>query len=491
MRIFEIILLITGTIFPFFISIKGYHLNKKIPFVFIGGITILHFIFEGYRWQMVPTYLIILVLVWCIYKKYSIFKAGWLRKVITGLPLVLLLIIAWALPNILPVFKLPTPTGKYSVGSQYIHLKTNQDEIITTDTGDKRELMIKVWYPAQLHNEDTEPYLNDGDRIGFASKHGLPKSTFNYLDYVKTHTFINPSVVEGQFPVLIFSHGYHSKASGYYAIIEEIVSQGYIVLNINHTYESPGALFPDGEIKLYNSEYDRKHNNQEMAEMIWNAMQNYNKSKTSEEQFTASEDLIRNYIAAEITNRWSKDISMVIDELAKWNESTFLANHLDLSKIGVFGHSQGGSAAGMALLDDDRIKAGVSVDGIQWGKMIDTMMNKPLMLVSSDWDSSHPDFNKHIFRNGSHSDFYNSKLSNSGHSSFMDIPLMINLSYLTEAGSVNPTKGFKITTEILLQFFDMYLLDKPSNLLDLKTKYPELELIKKLATKPYKINQPD
>jgi len=476
MRVFEIILLIISTVFPFLISIKGYQLNKKIPLVIIGGLMILHFIFEGYRWQMVPAYLIILILAWCIYKNYSFFKAGWLRKTITGIALVLLLIFAWALPYILPVFELPTPTGKHSVGSQYIHLKTSQDEIITAKTDDKRELMIKVWYPAQLNNEATEFYLNEGDRMGFASKYGLPKSTFNYLDYVKTHTYVNPSVEKGQFPILIFSHGSYSDASGYYALLEEIASQGYIVLNINHTYESSGSLFPDGEIKLYNSEYDRKHNNQEMADMVWDAMQNYNESKTPEEQYAASEDLIRNYIAADISNRWSKDISMVIDELAKWNKSTFLANHIAISKIGVFGHSQGGSAAGRALFDDDRIKAGISVDGIQWGKMIDTMMTKPFMLISSDWDASHPDFNKHIFRNGSNSDFYNSKLLNSGHSSFMDIPLMINLSYINEAGSINPTKGFEITSEMILQFFDMYLLDKPSNLRDLKTTYPELEL---------------
>ncbi|MCF6347364.1 MAG: hypothetical protein L3J20_03590 [Flavobacteriaceae bacterium] len=118
---------------------------------------------------------------------------------------------------------------------------------------------------------------------------------------------------------------------------------------------------------------------------------------------------------------------------------------------------------------------------MQWGEMIDTLMTKPFALIASEWDITHPNLNVHAYHNESSSDFYNAKILNSGHSNFMDIPLMINLSYINEAGSINPTKGFKITTEILLQFFDMYLLDKPSNLLDLKTKYPELkiELIEK------------
>lgn len=476
MRIFEIVLLIICTIFPFYISTKSYRLNKKSPLIIIGAVIILHFIFEGYRWQMIPTYFISIILAWCLYKEHPFFNGGWFRKTISGIAFIILLLFGWGLPYVLPVFNLPKPTGRYSVGSQYIHLKTNQDEYMTSEIGDKRELMVKAWYPAILDDEKTESYLNEGDRVGFAVKYGLPKTTFNYLDNIKTHTYDSPSVAKGKFPVLIFSHGLYSKASGYYALIEEIVSHGYIVLNINHTYESTGTLFPDGEIKLFNSEYDRKHNNQDMAEMVWNAMQNYNKATTPEEQYTAVHDLILNYYGTEITERWNKDISLVIDELKKWNTSTFLAQHLDTTKIGVFGHSQGGAAAGQALLDDDRIIAGINVDGMQWGEMIDTLMTKPFALISSEWDSSHPNLNVHAYHNGSSSDFYKAKILNSGHSNFMDIPLMINLPFINEAGTINPNRANKITSKILLQFFDMYLLNKPSNLLELANKYPELEI---------------
>ncbi|MDA3942911.1 MAG: hypothetical protein PF694_05160 [Bacteroidetes bacterium] len=476
MRIFEIILLIISTIFPFYISTKGYQLNKKLPLVIIGGVLILHFIFEGYRWQMIPAYLIVIILIWCLYREKPFFKGAWIRKTISGIAFVILLLLGWGLPYIFPVFNLPAPTGEYSVGSQYIHLKTDQDEIITSNAGDKRELMIKIWYPATLNNEKTEAYLNEGDRVGFAVKYGLPGSTFNYLDKIKTHTYDSPSVAKGKFPVLIFSHGFYSKASGYYALIEEIVSHGYIVLNINHTYESTGSLFPDGEIKLFNSEYDRKHNNQMMAEMVWNAMQNYNKATTPEEQYTAVHDLILNYYGAQITERWSKDISMVIDELKKWNSSTFLTHHLDTTRIGVFGHSQGGAAAAQALLDDNRIKAGINLDGMQWGGIIDTVMTKPFALISSVWDSSHPNLNTIAYHNGSYSAFYNAKILNTGHSNFMDIPFMVRLKLINESGDINPLKANEITTKLVIDFFDKYLMDRPYNLLDLHDKYSELEI---------------
>lgn len=476
MRIFEIILLIISTALPFYISTKAYRLKKEFPLAIIGGVLILHFIFEGYRWQMIPAYLIVLILIGCLYKEKPFFRGAWFRKTISGIAFFLLLLLGWSLPYIFPVFNLPAPTGAYSVGSQTINLKTDQDEIITSEVGDKRELMIKLWYPATVNNEKTEVYLNEGDRVGFAAKYGLPGSTFNYLNKIKTHTYNSPSVAKEKFPVLIFSHGLYSKASGYYALLEEIVSHGYIVLNINHTYESTGSLFPDGEIKLFNSEYDRKHNNQMMAEMVWNAMQNYNKATTPEEEYTAVHDLILNYYGAQITQRWSKDISLVIDELNKWDSSTFLTHHIDTARIGVFGHSQGGAAAAQALLDDNRIKAGINLDGMQWGGIIDTVMTKPFALISSEWDSSHPNLNSIAYRNGSYSDFYNAKILKSGHANFMDIPFMVDMRLINEAGEINPLKANEITTKFVINFFDKYLMDRPYNLLDLHHEYAELEV---------------
>jgi hypothetical protein len=140
------------------------------------------------------------------------------------------------------------------------------------------------------------------------------------------------------------------------------VSHGYIALNSNHTYESTGTLFPNGDLKLFHTDYDKIHNNQDMSDMVWDALQAFEKAKTSEEKLASIKYLVRNYMAAEITKRWSKDISLVIDAVEQWNSSSFLAQHLDTTKIGVFGHSQGGAAAGQALFEDSRIKAGINID---------------------------------------------------------------------------------------------------------------------------------
>jgi predicted dienelactone hydrolase len=477
MRTIEIIMLVLCFVFIIYISIKKNHNRKKIEIFSILGLLAIHFTFEGYRWQALPIYVLLCIIVFCIYKEYSLLKGNWFKKTlkITGLSIILLL--GFLLPNAFPIFELPKLTGTHKIGSRYIHLKTNRDEDITSKKDDKRELMIKVWYPANIKNEKKEPYLNDGDRISFATKYGLPNSTFNYLNYIKTNTYLEPEVAFEKFPILIFSHGSYSKASGYYAIIEEIVSHGYIILNINHTYESTGTLFPDGSIKLFNQEYDQKFiSTPKMAELAWNTTQDYNNAKNDEEQLLASENILKNYIAADISKRWSKDISSVIDALHNWNKKKILANHLNVSKIGVLGHSQGGSAIGQAILDDNRIFAGINLDGIQWGNIIDTTLTKPFLYISSDWKSPHPNFNKYAYQNGSSSIFYDAKIINSGHSSFMDIPLMVNIPTLNEGGTINKKEAFRTINKTVISFFDNHLKNKENDLLKLKEEFSYLEI---------------
>lgn len=118
----------------------------------------------------------------------------------------------------------------------------------------------------------------------------------------------------------------------------------------------------------------------------------------------------------------------------------------------------------------------MSIDSVQWGTMIGTMLTKPFALLSSDWDSSRPNFNPHIFKNGSTTGFSNATLLNSGHASFMDIPLMINWSLINESGTIDPVKSYEITNTMVLRFFDNYLLNKPHHLLDIQETNPEIEI---------------
>jgi hypothetical protein len=47
---------------------------------------------------------------------------------------------------------------------------------------------------------------------------------------------------------------------------------------------------------------------------------------------------------------------------------------------------------------------------------------------------------------------------------------------INECGPIDPLKGYEITNRMILQFFDSYLLNKTSNLLNLNTKYKEIKV---------------
>jgi predicted dienelactone hydrolase len=213
-----------------------------------------------------------------------------------------------------------------------------------------------------------------------------------------------------------------------------------------------------------------------MAEMAWNATQEFKQAESVEEEFKAIKNLLQDYIAAESIKRWSKDISSVIDHLENQDDFPFLNNHIISSEIGVFGHSHGGAAAGQVLIEDKRVKAAINIDGTQWGSMVNSSLKKPFALVSSDWPEDHPNFNRHAFHSQSAADFYNIKIKKSGHSNFMDIPLMINFSAINEAGNIDPFKAYKASSSLIVSFFDQYLMGSSKNFQKIENEFQEITI---------------
>ncbi|WP_235296315.1 alpha/beta hydrolase family protein [Portibacter marinus] len=476
----EILILILAFLLPFSLSSDAIKRNRKVIAVFLITLLIVQYVFEGVRWQLIPIYLVYLTCIFLVVKGQSFFNSGRVLKILKGGFLILILVLGFLLAFALPVFELPTPAGQYRVGAQYFVVDTNEEEYMTKEEGDNRQLIMKIWYPTTDSEGKVEPYLDEAGRKGFAKKYNLPENTFNYLNKVKTNTIQEAEIASGNFPILIFSHGYYSNAFGYYALIEEIVSQGFIVLNINHTYESVGSKFPPNDVKFFNKVYEEEHNNEEMAVMAWEATEKFNIASDHTEKREAIDNLLKNYYASEISDRWEKDIHEIVRQIPIWSETTFLTGHADISKIGVFGHSQGGSAIGKALLNNPKLSAGINIDGVQWGGMADTTLNKPFLILSSDWADDHPDFNDIAYHNSGSKDFYLAEIKGSGHSSFMDIPFMINLPVFNEAGNIDPTRAIKITSDLVVKFFNRYLNGIEADLIELPNLYPELEIHLKL-----------
>ncbi len=298
----------------------------------------------------------------------------------------------------------------------------------------------------------------------------------DYLDRVDTHVYRDATIAAEAFPVLLFSHGYGSNASGYYALLTEIASHGYIIINMNHTYESLGATFPDGSVKLFDYDFQGSDGADAM-QYITPIQEAFAKDLSYEERHAILREASKEYNVTHMVKRWAKDMSSVMDQLDGWNERGFLKDRLDLEKIGVFGHSRGGGAAGQVALKDARIKAAANIDGVQWGEMMDTIYSQPFLYISADWPAEHPDINAHVYKHKSTDYFYKSKLLTAGHPNFMDIPFMIPVPSLAQTGTIDAELGIAITNQLVISFFNKHLkMDATTDPTTVSDAYELLEM---------------
>lgn len=162
---------------------------------------------------------------------------------------------AMALPIIFPVATFERPTGPYKIGTVTYDWRDNdREETLTSKSGDKRELMVQIWYPADATAEgEGVRYHSDGDVFAeaYSNAMNLPKFLFTSIGYVKTHAIENAMISnqESSYPVLIFSHGFNDGHKNQNTFqIEQLVSHGYIVVGIDHTYSSIVSIFSDGRV---------------------------------------------------------------------------------------------------------------------------------------------------------------------------------------------------------------------------------------------------
>src|SRR5262245_16683116 len=62
--------------------------------------------------------------------------------------------------------ELPAPMGKYSVGrTSFYWVDASRDEPLTKNPNDRRELMVKLWYPAESASGSPAPYIDNLDKF--------------------------------------------------------------------------------------------------------------------------------------------------------------------------------------------------------------------------------------------------------------------------------------------------------------------------------------
>jgi predicted dienelactone hydrolase len=259
------------------------------------------------------------------------------------------------------VKRLPPPTGKYGVGRIVYHwTDDSRTEQLSKAPGAKRELMVYVWYPADIRRSSAKysQYLPGADLIA-NGKDGKEMVDFwgnswAYVgsDKIASETLDKPPIASGdeRFPLVTFSPGLGTPIAAYTTLIQEVVSHGYVVAAIEPTYEAPAVVFPDGRVIPALPEATGRHLPEPPGE-------------------TRDQFIKRMHIFDEPhINRWADDIRFAIDELTLLNrEKTTaapFAGRLDLHNIAAWGHSFGGRAAPRACQLDKRIRACLNADGL-------------------------------------------------------------------------------------------------------------------------------
>ncbi|MHB8598055.1 MAG: hypothetical protein ACYDER_14720 [Ktedonobacteraceae bacterium] len=133
---------------------------------------------------------------------------------------------------------------------------------------------------------------------------------------------------------------------------------------------------------------------------------------------------------------------------------------------------------------DVRCKAGIDLDGALFGNVVQTGMDKPFMVIRSDPGScsssvcrSFQQEVQAILRTVPYGASYNLAVKGMEHFNFSDYAVYFSPArVLGLLGSIDGVRGLQITHTYVRAFFDTYLNNTPSPLLqDPTSAYPEVQ----------------
>lgn len=388
-------------------------------------------------------------------------------------------------PSVQLLDMLPSPTGRYPVGRVSVDcVDHTRREIYSNNPADPRELVLWVWYPAA---PDTST-----ERADYLPTPWMPIADYLGISVAgsRTHAVAGARLAadESRYPVLILS------PSGFSPLLlaafsEELASRGFVVVGVNHTYETAVTAFADGRIVPMN------------PAALGGALG---------PQTGPHDEAFRRRAA--VCDYKAADLRSVADHLERLDEhSTGLArDRLDLARLGAFGHSFGGNAALEWCRTDPRCRAAANLDGTIWTEVGTVGLRRPALQLVAE----HPEFAMsgneaveagltndaawHDAEKAMTYDGWNAirrlsphaqtvQIGGATHLSFMDIPFLPRrdvspVTNMLAATRIDPHRMWRVTSDLLLAFFDRHVKGAHTAHLDvLCAQYPELTIGQVLA----------
>ncbi len=416
-------------------------------FVFL--VTIGQWVLEGYRWQIAPLYLlaILLFLFAFLPKTNNVFIK--IQKTL----FILLMFIFIMSVVLLPLPKLPVPQGEYQVGTKdYYFVDLDRKELYGANSDMQRELMVQVWYPIDVPSQG-ERALWMRDMRYFApeigERFGIPGFMLEHLIYVESNSYFNENLSEAklEYPVVLFSHGWLGFKEQNIYQVEELASQGFIVIGVNHTYGAMMTVFPDGRAFARNRDA--------LPEGV-----------TDEEYYVASNTLVR---------QWADDLGFVLKEFEQINadSSGIFFEKMRLETIGVMGHSTGGGASVEFCFENPRCAGLLGMDPwlepVSRDKLVSGQTVPMLLMFSDAWavvpggEGNKPSVELLVTK----SEGWTSEMviSDTMHFDFSITPVISPLTEILEfKGALDGDRILEIINAYTVAFFNQFLLDKPTDM---------------------------
>lgn len=316
--------------------------------------------------------------------------------------------------------RLPKPTGAYGVGTTVWHWSDGKrlDEL-TAEPGDVRELMAQAWYPAPANSPAAPaPYA------------ALYSELAGLISWSKPSVPFGPEVKNA--PVILICPGRGVARHFYTSLAEDLASHGYAVFAIDMPYLGR-VVYPDGRIVRPAPEFGPS------AELMAGP---YEKVDEFFERPTAL---------------GAGDVAFALRRIEQLNQADpagRFVKRLDLTRIGIFGHSLGARIAGAAVAADRRFAAYASMEGVppRAARRGGLDAAVAILMSSAVPASAQPNFREVIPRR--RNDVWLLTLQGFGHNSVTDLPLLNPKDF---AYAVEPAIALDVTRTVLRAFFDSYV----------------------------------
>ena len=415
------------------------------------GVLLVSGVWLGVYWQLIPLYLGVLLSLFAL-RRTAAQRRNWVQ-VLAATAVTGLLIVTAGCTFVLPMFSLPQPTGPYATGTRVEHLVDPvRMETHVAGSSRPREIMVQIWYPATPDHQPLASYRRRRETTLLSS----------YMAVLKTHSYTDAAVATSgaPFPVLLFNPAWAGHRTQNTYQVEDLASHGFIVVGVDHTYNSGPVAFPDGRVIGPTDTHDiAGFQNTTVAQQY--------AFGAREVDIEAGDDVLAlNTLSA-----------ANLDPRSPW------FHRVDANDAGAFGHSFGGAVAAEVCYQDPRVKAALNEDGWMFGEVATRGLDKPYMVMNDDSPAITPaQLNSKDVQTRRESKLTDIDIANLNHTmgafggyeltilgtrhfNFTDRPLYSPLRRLTDSGPISPRRAHEIVEAYTLQFFAHRLQGKPAPLL--------------------------